>query len=144
MKRRNFLILGTSFVSALAARTDNFKLIVQVTYKGSGTVDQTHKVFVALWDTPDFVQDGSQAAPVALKSLTAKTGSVEFDNVQKNPAYVSMLYDSSGNWDAASAPPAGTSLGLYATDDGAPSPITLEAGKTTTIKAQFDDSFKMK
>ena len=144
MKRRTFLILGTALVSAVAARTNNFTLIVQVSYTGSGTVDQTHKVFVALWDTPDFVQDGSQAAPVAVKSLNAKRGSVEFDNIQKSPAYVSMLYDSSGNWDAASAPPAGTSLGLYAADGGAPAPITLEAGKAATIRAQFDDSFKMK
>jgi len=144
MKRRNFLILGTSFVSVLAARADNLTLIVQVSYTGSGAVNQNHKVFVALWDTPDFVKEGSQEAPVAIKSITASTGSIEFDNIQKSPAYVSMLYDPSGTWDAASAPPAGTSLGVYATNAGAPAPITLEAGKTTTIKAQFDDSFKMK
>ena len=65
MKRRNFLILGTSLATALAARTDNFTLIVQVSYNGAGTADQSHKIFVALWDTPDFIKDGSQEAPVA-------------------------------------------------------------------------------
>ena len=35
-------------------------------YNGSGAVNQNHKVFVALWDTPSFVKEGSQDAPAAI------------------------------------------------------------------------------
>ena len=90
------------------------------------------------------MKDDSQTEPVGIKSITSKVGSVEFDGIQKSPAYVSFVYDPTGKWDAASAPPAGASLGLYMKDPGAPAPITLEAGKTTKIETEFDDSFKMK
>lgn len=144
MKRRDFLIFGTALLPALAAKAQDLKLIVKVTYTGSGTVDESHKIFIALWDTPDFVKEGSQMAPVGIKSVASKVGSVEFDDIQKSPAYVSLVYDPTGKWDAASAPPTGSSLGLYMKDPGTPAPITLEAGKTTKIEVEFDDSFKMK
>jgi hypothetical protein len=148
MDRRNFLLAGTAaFVFALAAgaQTENSKLIVQVSYTGSGTVDESHKVYVALWDTPDFMKDsGSGIMPIDIKAVTSKSAAAQFDDVKKNPVYVSMVYDPTGKWEATSAPPAGSSLGLYAKEPGTPAPIQLQPGKTTNISATFDDSFKMK
>jgi hypothetical protein len=114
MKRRTFVLSGAALASALAAhaQTGHSKLIVQVSYTGSGKVDESHKVYVVLWDNPDFVK-GSSAPPIAIKSVTSKSATAEFDDVQKNPIYVSMVYDPTGQWDAMSPPPAGSSLGLY-------------------------------
>lgn len=142
MKRRNFLL--TALASTLAAQTDGPKLVVQVTYTGSGTVDESHKVFVVLWDTPDFVKEGSDKMPTGIESMASKTGTVQFNDIKKSPAYVSMVYDPAGKWDAASPPPTGASLGLYAKEQGTPAPIELQPGKTGKIEATFDDSFKMK
>jgi hypothetical protein len=119
------------------------KLKVHVTYTGAGAVDDKHKVFVVLWDTPDFVGGGG-AMPVEMQSLTAKDGFVTFEDVKKTPAYVSVLYDASGAWDAQSAPPAGCSLGMYdSKTPGQPAPIDLKPGATVAIDVSFDDSHKM-
>ena len=144
MKRRYFVLSGAALVSALAvhSQTGSSKLVVQVSYTGSGTVDESHKVHVVLWDTADFVK-GSSAMPLAIKSVTSKSATAEFDNVEKNPVYVSMVYDPAGKWDAMSPPPTGSSLGLHAKEPGTPTPIQLQPGKTTTITAKFDDSSKM-
>jgi hypothetical protein len=114
-----------------------------VNYTGSGPVDKSHMVYVVLWDTPPNFESG--VIPIGLKGVSSKSASVQFDNdVPTNPVYVSMIYDPSGKWNAASLPPSGTSLGLYATQPGKPAPIELEAGKITKISATFDDSFKLK
>jgi hypothetical protein len=145
MDRRTFLLSGTALVTALARTQDkNANLEVQVSYTGSGPVDKSHMVYVVLWDNPNFVTEEAGAPPIGLQGISTKSGSVQFDNVQTNPVYVSMVYDPSGKWDAASPPPSGSSLGFYATQPGKPAPVKLEAGNTTRISASFDDSFKMK
>jgi hypothetical protein len=141
---RTFVLFSAVLVSALAvhSQTGSSKLTVRVSYTGSGPVDESHKVHVVLWDTPDFVK-GSAAMPIAIKTITSKSATAEFDNVERNPVYVSMVYDPAGKWDAMSPPPSGSSLGLYAKEPGTPDPIQLQPGKTTTITAKFDDSSKM-
>jgi hypothetical protein len=97
---------------------------------------------VVLWDSPDFVT--GQAMPVELQSSTDKRGTVKFSNVQKIPAYVSVAYDPTGEWDAQSGPPPeGTSLGLYSKTPGKPEPIDIKPGTTASIELLFDDSIKM-
>ena len=59
---------------------------VQINYTGTGTVDESHKIFVALWDSPDFTQPNSQTRPVAVKNVASKNGIVSFSDVQKTPA----------------------------------------------------------
>jgi hypothetical protein len=147
MDRRYFLLAGTVLVTVLTARSQDKNanhLEVQVSYTGSGAVDKSHKVYVVLWDNPNFVTEEAGAPPIGLQGVSSKSASVQFDDVQTNPVYVSMVYDPSGKWDAASPPPSGSSLGFYATEPGKPAPIKLEAAKTTKIAAPFDDSFKMK
>ena len=143
MKRRSFVLSGAALVSALAAnaQTGSSKLMVQVSYTGSGKVDESHKIYVVLWDNPDFVRS-SAAPPIVVKGVTSKSAMAEFDDIQKNPVYVSKAYDPTGKWDAMSPPPNGSSLGLYAKEPGTPSPVQLQPGKTTTISAKFDDSNK--
>lgn len=118
------------------------KLEVHLHYTGSGTVDEKHKIYAVLWDSPDFMQGGGM--PVDMQSSSSKDGVVTFNNVQKTPAYVSAVFDPSGEWDAQSAPPEGSSLGLYSKTPGKPEPIDLKAGKTTSIDLPFDDTVKMR
>ena len=142
MKRRTFVLSGAALVSTLAAQTGTSKLIVQVSYSGSGKVDESHKVYVVLWGDAEFTK-GASSMPIFLKGVASKSGSAEFDGIDKNPVFVSMVYDPTGKWDAMSPPPAGSSLGLYSKEPGTPAPIELQPGKATTVKATFDDSQKM-
>ena len=151
MKRRTFAIFAAAVLSLLVTpRTgvsqesnSSYKLEVHVNYTGTGTVDEQHKVYVVLWDSADFVK-GGEMMPAAIQSTSTKNGTVTFNDVKKTPAYVSAVYDQTGQWDAQSAPPEGSSLGLYSKTPGTPSPVQLEPGKTTTIDLAFDDSVKMK
>ena len=145
MNRRIFLLTGAIFASALTAiaQQESSKLDVQVSYTGSGVVDQSHKVFIVLWDTPDFVNGDTAGPPIGVQAVASKSDVAHFDNLQKSPVYVSMIYDPSGKWDAASVPPPGSSVGLYSTEPGKPAPVKLDPGKTAKVSASFDDSQKM-
>jgi len=151
MKHGVFAIYGIALgVMLTSSRIDAYQdsnaasaLQVQVSYTGAGSVDEKHKVYVVLWDTPEFV-NGSGAMPVAIKSISSKSGAVTFSDVSKTPAYVSTVYDASGQWDAQSPPPEGSSLGLYSKTPGTPAPIDLKPESKTTIELAFDDSVKMK
>ncbi|MDQ2773470.1 MAG: hypothetical protein M3Y57_00860 [Acidobacteriota bacterium] len=117
-------------------------LKVNLNYTGSGTVDGTHRIYVVLWDSPDFVS--GQGMPVELQPSSDKRGTVTFSNVTKVPAYVSAAYDPKGAWDGQSGPPPdGSSLGLYSKTPGKPEPIEIKPGKTAAIELSFDDSVKM-
>ena len=145
MNRRHFLLTSSAVLTSAAASaaSKGSTLIVNVAYGGTGTVDEGHKVYVALWDSPAFMKDGDNAArPLAVKPIQAKSASVTFNDVQKSPVYVSMAFDPAGKWDGMSQPPVGSSLGIYAKDPGLPAPVSLQSGKTTTISATFDDLYK--
>jgi len=128
-------LMGAGCVLAQNGRT----LQVEVTYTGSGTVDASHKIYVALWDSAEV----SSAMPVQVKSLDTKHGTVTFMDVEKSPAYVSTAYDPSGSWDAQSPPPSGTSLGIYSANPPKPDPIEVAPGKTAKVKVTFDDTNKV-
>ena len=140
MTKRLYTLLGacllaTVFSFAQAGRT----IQVDIVYTGSGKVDASHKIYVALWDSANF----EGGPPADIQSLGSKTGTVTFKNVQTAPAYVSTAYDPSGHWDAQSSPPSGSSLGMYSSKPPTPDPIDVEPGKTAKIKLTFDDSNKV-
>jgi hypothetical protein len=151
MKSRIFAVCAAAVVSLLATPRNgmsqnsnaSYKLRVHANYTGAGTVDEKHKMYIVLWDSPDFVTAGG-VTPVAIESIPAKDGTVTFDDVKKTPAYVSAVYDPSGQWDAQSPPPEGSSLGLYSKTPGSAEAVELQSGKTTTIALAFDDSVKMR
>ncbi|HYO80251.1 MAG TPA: hypothetical protein VES20_02530 [Bryobacteraceae bacterium] len=116
---------------------------VRVNYAGSGAVDENHPIYVVMWDTAAFVEKGSQVPPIATKPVTSKDGTAVFDNVAANPAYISAAYDPAGKWKATSAPPSGSSLGLYANSDGKPQPVKVNSDKPASITLKFDDAFKV-
>ena len=140
MKERLWVVIGALVLATVFAVAQTGRTIqVDITYTGSGTVNASHKIYVALWDSADF----SGAPPVAVKSLDSKTGAVAFTDVQKVPAYVSAAYDPTGKWDAQSPPPSGSSVGMYSTNPPTPTSIEVEPGKTAKVKIAFDDSNKV-
>lgn len=152
MKKYWYALCGAFLLSSLIAAPQDVKpssgegkgrtLQVQVDYSGSGKVDEAHKIYVVLWDSPSF-RDGG-AMPVTIKPTASKNGTVTFSDVQKVPAYVSAVYDPSGSWDGQSGPPpSGASLGMYSKSAGEPDPIDITPGKTSKVTLSFDDSFKM-
>ena len=149
MKKYLYLALGVLLVGALvkASSQDNpdaktRTLNVKLSYAGSGTVDDKHKIFVFVFDSPEFITGG--AFPIASGSSATKDGTVAFANLTASPVYVATAYDPSGNYDGQSGPPpTGSSMGLYAKAPGKPEPVEIEAGKAVTIDLPFDDTAKM-
>jgi hypothetical protein len=134
----NRLCLTLGLLLAAGAFSQGGRTIqVDVTYAGSGTVDASHKIFIALWDSGDM----SGGPPVAVQSLESKKGTVSFTNAPK-PAYISAAYDPTGRWDAQSPPPSGSSLGMYSSKPPTPEPINAEPGKPARVKLMFDDTTK--
>ena len=145
MKLAAIALCAVSLMAPRLALSQTHKgsaLQVHVDYKGAGTIDQTHKIFVVLWDSPDFVKGAVTGPPFAVTQLTSKSGTVKFDDVEHNPVYLSMAYDPTGAWAGDTEPPVGASLGLYSKEPGTPAPIKLEPGKITKISVVLDDSFK--
>jgi len=135
------VLSGILLAGALMAPAQQGQTIqVQIHYTGSGTVDATHKIFVALWDSADF----NSAPPTEVKSTASKNGMVTFADVKKVPAYVSAAYDPTGHWDGASGPPpTGASLGVYSKAPPKPDPIAIAPGKIARITLSFNDSTKV-
>jgi hypothetical protein len=119
-------------------------LRVKVHYKGSGTVDEKHKILVFLFDSPEFGRS-SNVMPFAVMSTSSKDGTVTFNDVTKSPVYVSAVYEPSGSYaERQGPPPPGSSLGMYSKTPGQPAAVKVEAGKTVDVELTFDDSVKMK
>ncbi|MBV9762561.1 MAG: hypothetical protein JO340_18520 [Acidobacteriaceae bacterium] len=114
---------------------------IKLDYTGSGTVDENHKIYVALWNSADFMKAG--AIPVEVTSSASKTGTATLSNAKADPAYVSVAFDPTGKWDAQSAPPSGSSLGMYSKTPGTPEPIHVASGKTETVSIEFNDAVKV-
>jgi hypothetical protein len=142
MSKRLYATLGlfVAFAVCAVAQTNAGRTVhVDINYTGSGTVDASHAIYVALWDSTDF----SSGPPAAVKSLNAKKGTVTFSDLQRVPVYVSTAYDPTGSWDAQSPPPPGASLGMYSKNPPKPEPIDVAPGKTVTVSITFDDSAKV-
>ena len=139
--RRLSILCGALLGGALMAPAQQGQTLqVQLHYTGSGTVDEGHKIFVALWDSADL----NSGPPTDVKSATSKNGIVTFSDVKRVPAYVSAAYDPSGNWDGASGPPpTGASLGVYSKTPPKPDPITITPGKVAKITLSFADATKV-
>jgi hypothetical protein len=125
------ILCGVLLGAALMAPGQQSRTLqVQLHYTGSGTVDEGHKIFVALWDSADF----NGGPPAEVKSATSKNGIVTFSDVKTVPAYVSAAYDPSGSWDGASGPPPiGASLGMYSKAPPKPDPIDIAPGKASAL-----------
>jgi hypothetical protein len=117
-------------------------LKAKLNYTGAGTVDDKHKIYVFVFDSPDFIQR-QDAMPIAFGSTAAKDGLVTMADLSTSPVYLIAVYDPSGAYEGMSKPPTGASLAIYGKNPGEPGPIAIEAGKTIQVDVPLDDSFKM-
>jgi hypothetical protein len=140
LNRRNFLASGFIFPLAALAAAD-YSLQVQVSYTGAHTVDDAHKIYVTVWDTPDFVKPGADEEPIAVNPVSSKDGVTIFKHLTTNPVYVALVFDPTGKWAADGEPPSGAIMGLYCIQSGVPLAVHLDDSKVTEITAKLDDSF---
>ena len=141
--------LGLASMAAMAQQpkpetkpAESRTLKVKMNYTGAGTVDEKHKIFLFVFDSPSFMQGG--AMPIGFGSTAAKDGTVTVANLFVSPVYVTAAFDPTGGYDGMSGPPpSGSAMGLYSKTPGTPEPIKIDPGKTAEITLAFDDSFKM-
>jgi hypothetical protein len=150
MKRLLFAagLLGLSSMAAMAQASkpgeqpaESRTLKVKMNYTGAGTVDEKHKIFLFVFDSPNFTQGG--VMPIGGGATAAKDGAVTVSNLSASPVYAVAAFDPTGKYDGMSAPPSGTAMGMFMDASGAPAPVKIDPGKTVEITLAFDDSFKM-
>lgn len=117
------------------ARAGNVK--VTLTYKGKGTVDSSHKIWVWLFDTPNI---GAQSQPIDQKALDKNGADVVFDAVLPSQVWLAVAFDEQGAMTGNEPPPSGTPVAVWS-KDGAPAAIT--PGEKAVITFSFDDSQRM-
>ena len=111
---------------------------ITVTYKGKGTVDSSHKLWVWLFDTPNI---GPGAMPIDQVSLDKNGTDAVFENVAGDKVYVAVAFDETGAMMGDGPPPTGTPIALLMGPDGAPNGVT--PGGTAPLTLTFDDTMRM-
>ena len=111
---------------------------VTVTYKGKGTVDQTHEIWVFLFPSPEI----AGARPIATEVVRKNGGTATFANITESPVYIRTVYDEKGDYDGFSGPPPpGAPIGQYSKDAKTIAPVT--PGPGAKIKMTFTDAVRM-
>jgi len=111
---------------------------VTLNYKGKGTVDDSHRVWVWLFATPDI---GPGSMPIAEASVDKNGAIATFDGISEERVWIAVAYDEKGSMTGSAPPPSGTPVGLYVGSDGAPRSVV--PGDSTVAVLTFDDSFRM-
>jgi hypothetical protein len=128
-----------STVNAAPARVAAGTVKVTVTYKGKGTVDGSHRVWVWLFSSPDI---GPNAMPIAEASIDKNGAIATFDGIAAERVWIAAAYDEQGVMMGNGPPAAGSPLGLYVGSDGAPRSVA--PSDSTAAVLTFDDSFRMR
>jgi hypothetical protein len=114
------------------------KLKVTVDYKGTGTVDASHEIFVWVFDNPNI---GADSVPIANDVLTTNGGSLNFSGLPKE-VYLAAAYDEKGDYDGTSGPPPpGTPITIYG-DMGAAKAVAT-GGADAAVAITFDATVRM-
>jgi len=129
------LIAATS--PAIVAQ-ESGKLKVTIEYKGAGTVDATHEIFVWVFDNPNI---GPDSVPLANDVLTTNGGSLNFSGLPKE-VYLAAAFDEKGDYDGTSGPPpSGTPITIYGEMGAAKAVAT--GGADVGVDVTFDDTVRM-
>ena len=129
------LVMG---VATHAAAQQTGKLAVTVQYKGAGTVDKTHQIFVWVFDTPDINEN---SVPITVDQATSNDATLSFSGLPKT-VYLAAAYNEKGTYDGTQGPPpSGTPVTIYGgmgTAIGVPT-----GGDEAKVTVSFDDSVRM-
>lgn len=137
---RQVVLLGTlvtiGVTSGPALAQTAGDVAVTVTYKGKAKVDDTHEVWVFLFDTPNL---GEGARPIANQTVTKNGGTATFTKVAVDPVYIAVVFDEKGDYDGnAGPPPPGSPIGTYSKDGKTMAPV--KPGAAAKVKVTFDET----
>jgi hypothetical protein len=136
---RGIVALGlVAMATAAMVAQESGKLKVTVTYKGAGTVDATHEIYLWVFDNPNI---GADSIPVVTEVITTNGGTVSLSGLPKE-VYLAAAFDEKGDWDGtAGPPPPGTPLTIYG-EMGAATAVAT-GGADAAVTVTFDDSMRM-
>lgn len=129
--------VSTAIAAGPAADSQNSSVRVTVKYTGKGAVDETHPLWLWLFDTPEI---GPGSMPIAVLSVGKNGDTATFESVAAAKVWIAAAYDVNGTMSASAPPPSGTPVGVYASSTGAPEGV--KPGDTPAILT-FDDSFRI-
>ncbi len=130
--------LSTAVAASAGARVAAGSVKVTINYKGKGTVDSSHRVWVWLFASPDI---GPSSMPIAELSVDKNGGIATFEGVSAERVWIAVAYDEQGSMMGNAPPPPGSPVGLYVGSDGAPRSVV--PGDSTAAVLTFDDSQRM-
>ena len=114
------------------------QLKVTVSYKGAGTVDASHEIYLWVFDTPNI---GADSIPVATEVITANNATASFTGLPKE-VYLAAAFDEKGDYDGTSGPPPpGTPITIYG-EMGAAKGVPT-GGADAAVTVTFDDTMRM-
>jgi hypothetical protein len=170
MKRTVAGVVGLVMLCALAAVTwaqtkpdaaaGGQTLVVKVKYKGKGTVDDQHKIYVMVVDSDpyssDVLADATSTKPIdpneahgkkiayilQRQGASSKEQQLTFTGLRSSPVYVVAFFDQAGSYEKTQGPASGSPSGQFGNTPFKPDPIKLKEGKPSEVKVQFDDSSK--
>ena len=111
---------------------------VTINYRGKGTVDASHQIWVWLFDNPNI---GPGSTPIDQMSLAKNGGQVEFQGVAPGQVYIAVAFDEKGVMAGDGPPPTGTPIGILADANGQPTGVA--PGEKGLAVVNFDDSLRM-
>ena len=129
--------LTTAVAASAGARVTAGAVKVTVNYKGKGTVDAKHRVWVWLFASPDI---GPGSMPIAELSVEANGTLATFDGIDAERVWIAAAYDESGSMSGNAPPPSGSPVGVFVSTEGAPKSV---APGESAVVLTFDDSFRM-
>jgi len=130
--------LSTVLAAAASARVAAGTVKVTLNYKGKGTVDGSHRVWVWLFTSPDI---GPNAMPIAELTVDSNGGVATFEGISAERVWIAAAFDEQGMMSGNAPPPSGTPVGVYIGADGVPKGVV--PGDAATAVLTFDDSFRM-
>lgn len=123
--------------AAHEARAGNVKVTLH--YKGKGTVDSSHKLWVWLFDTPNI---SAQSQPIDQISLDKNGADAVFQGVMPSQVWLAVAFDEQGAMTGNEPPPSGSPIGIWSGGQPGP-PAAITPGDTAVITLTFDDSIRM-
>lgn len=130
--------VSTVLAAAAHARVVAGTVKVTLNYKGKGTVDPSHKVWVWLFATPDI---GPNSMPIAQLSIDKNGDVAAFEGVVEEKVFVAAAFDLQGVMNGDGPPPQGSPIGILMGADGMPRGVV--PGDAGAITLTFDDSIRM-